>query len=114
MSTQDPLGPETLVHVQSGTQFPLSRGSETTIGRKDPVTGIFPDVDLTPVDTQRSVSRRHAKVYRRGSKYFVSAEIGIMNATAVNGTRLETGIPVELRSGDELLVGVVALRFSIR
>lgn len=44
----------------------------------------------------------------------MSAEIGITNATAVNGARLETGIPVGLRSDDELLVGVVALRFSAR
>src|SRR5215213_5404766 len=60
-------GPERLVHVPSGMEFSLSTGPETTIGRKDPVTGIFPDIDLPPVDTQRSVSRRHAKIYHRGS-----------------------------------------------
>jgi CRP-like cAMP-binding protein len=56
-----PEGPERLVHPPSGMEFHLSNGSETTIGRKDPVTGIYPDIDLTPVDSQRSVSRRHAR-----------------------------------------------------
>jgi CRP-like cAMP-binding protein len=105
-------GPERLIHVPSGMEFHLSNGSETTIGRKDPVTGIYPDVDLTPVDNQRSISRRHAKIYRRGSKYFVGEEIGTMNATFLNGRRLETGIPSEMRPGDELRCGVVVLRFE--
>jgi pSer/pThr/pTyr-binding forkhead associated (FHA) protein len=105
-------GPERLVHAPSGMEFPLSNGSETTIGRKDPVTGIYPDIDLTPVDNQRSVSRRHAKIYRRGSKYFFGEEIGTMNSTFLNGKRLETGIPSEIRQGDELRCGVVILRFE--
>jgi len=105
--------PERLVHLQSGMEFPLSRGSETTIGRRDPVTGIEPDIDLTPVDAQRSVSRRHAKIYRRGAKFFISEEIGTVNATFVNGARLETGVPGELRSGAEVRCGVVTLRFEI-
>ncbi len=106
-------GPERLVHAPSGMEFALSRGSETTIGRKDPVTGIYPDVDLTPVDSQRSVSRRHAKIYRRGSKFFLAEEIGTMNSTHLNGQRLDTGVPGELKSGDEVRCGVVALRFEV-
>src|SRR5258708_5236337 len=64
-------GPEKLLHIASGMEFPLALGAETTIGRRDPVTGIFPDIDLTPVDSQRSVSRRHAKIYRRGAEVFL-------------------------------------------
>lgn len=104
--------PERLVHPPSGMEFQLSNGSETTIGRKDPVTGIYPDIDLTPVDNQRSVSRRHSKIYRRGSKFFFGEEIGTMNSTFLNGKRLETGIPAEIRTGDELRCGVVVLRFE--
>ena len=106
-------GPERLVHPPSGMEFHLSNGSETTIGRKDPVTGIYPDVDLTPVDNQRSISRRHAKIYRRGSKFFVGEEIGTMNSTFLNGRRLDTGVPSELNPGDELRCGVVVLRFEV-
>jgi len=106
-------GPEKLLHVPSGMEFSLSDGAETTIGRKDPVTGIFPDIDLTPVDNQRSVSRRHAKIYRRGEKFFFGEEIGTMNATFLNGVRLDTGVPQELKAGDELRFGVVVLRFEV-
>ena len=105
-------GPEKLVHVPSGMEFPLASGPETTIGRKDPVTGIYPDIDLTPVDNQRSVSRRHSKIYRRGSKFFFGEEIGTMNSTFLNGKRLETGVPSEIRPGDEVRFGVVVLRFE--
>lgn len=102
---------QVLVHEPTGMEFSLSASAETTIGRRDPVTGIFPDVDLTPVDHQRSISRRHAKIYRRGDKFFFVEETGTMNGTFKNGQRLETGAPEEIRSGDELRCGVVSLRF---
>jgi CRP-like cAMP-binding protein len=106
-------GPERLVHIASGMEFPLALGPETTVGRRDPVTGIFPDVDLTPVDSQRSVSRRHAKIYRRGAKFFLAEEIGTMNSTFLNGGRLETGVPGEIAPGAELRFGVVVLRLEV-
>jgi len=106
-------GPERLVHVKSGMEFPLSASSETTVGRKDPVTGIYPDVDLTPLDHQRSISRRHAKIYRRGGKFFIAEDIGTMNGTFVDGERLETGVPAEIAESDDVRVGLVDLTFRI-
>ena len=106
-------GPELLVHEPSGMEFHLATSSETTIGRKDAVTNIYPDVDLTPVDSQRSVSRRHAKIYRRGQRFFVSEDIGTMNGTFVNGQRLATGIPMELSDGDDVRVGLVDLKIRL-
>jgi CRP-like cAMP-binding protein len=106
-------GPERLIHAPSGMEFPLATGAETTIGRKDPVTGIYPDIDLTPVDGQRSVSRRHSKIYRRGNKFFLAEEIGTMNSTYLNGARLDTGVPAEMKQGDEVRCGVVVLRFEV-
>ena len=101
-----------LVHGPSGMEFPLSNGPETTIGHKDTVTGIYPDIDLTPVDPQHSVSRRHAKIYRRGPMFFLGEEIGTMNATFLNGVRLDTGVPMQIRTGDRLQFGLVELRFA--
>jgi CRP-like cAMP-binding protein len=108
--SQAAMAPQKLVHT-SGMEMHLSTSSETLIGRRDPVTGIHPDVDLTPVDTQRSTSRRHAKIYRRGGKFFVCEEIGTMNGTFVNGERVETGVPVEIKPGDEVQFGLVKLAF---
>jgi CRP-like cAMP-binding protein len=112
---EQPASPaaERLVHERSGMEFPLSSFAETMVGRRDPVTGIFPDIDLSPVDTQRSVSRRHGKVYRRGGKLYLAEEIGTMNGTFVNGNRLVKGVPAEVAEGDELRFGVVGLTLSM-
>jgi CRP-like cAMP-binding protein len=104
-------GPERLIHDQTGTEFFLSEGDETSIGRRDPVTGIHPDIDLTPADGQRSISRRHAKIFRRAGKYYVREEIGTMNGTFVNGERIETGVPVEFEHGDEVRFGLIKTHF---
>jgi CRP-like cAMP-binding protein len=105
-------GSQRMFHPESGREFFLSAGSETTVGRQDPVTGINPDIDLNEVDTQRSTSRRHAKVYRRGSKFFISEEIGTTNGTFINGTRVETGVPFEIHDGDEVQFGLVKMQFK--
>jgi CRP-like cAMP-binding protein len=107
-----PEARERLLHHKSKMEFRLATGPETTIGRRDPVTGIDPDIDLTPVDVQRSISRRHAKIYRRDGKFFAAEEIGTMNGTFVNGVRLETGVPLEIKAGDEVRFGVVETVFQ--
>jgi len=99
-----------LVDVASGTAFFLSSGDESTIGRADPVTGILPDVDLTAVDTDRSVSRRHAKIVRAGGLYQVLEEVGTVNGTYVNEQRLPTGVPVTIHNGDVVKIGLVAMK----
>jgi pSer/pThr/pTyr-binding forkhead associated (FHA) protein len=99
-----------IVDVATGTAFFFSNGDETTIGRADPVTGILPDVDLTSVDTNRSVSRRHAKIIRSGDEYMVLEEVGTVNGTYVNDQRIPTGVPVTIHDGDQLKIGLIAMK----
>lgn len=99
-----------LVDVATGTAFFFSNGDETTIGRADPVTGILPDIDLTPVDNNRSVSRRHAKIIRTGADYHVLEEVGTVNGTYVNDQRIPTGVPVTLHNGDLLKIGLISMK----
>jgi CRP-like cAMP-binding protein len=99
-----------LVDVATGTAFFFSNGDETTIGRADPVTGILPDVDLTPVDNNRSVSRRHAKIIRSGAEYMVLEEVGTVNGTYVNDQRIPTGVPVAIHDGDLLKIGLISMK----
>ncbi len=99
-----------LVDVATGTAFFFSKGDETTIGRADPVTGILPDIDLTPVDNNRSVSRRHAKVIRASNEYHVLEEVGTVNGTYVNDQRIPTGIPVTLHNGDLVKIGLISMK----
>jgi WD40 repeat protein/pSer/pThr/pTyr-binding forkhead associated (FHA) protein len=104
-----PLGHH-IVDVETGTRFRLSQGDETTIGKTDVVTGILPDIDLTPVDPKRSVSRRHAKIIRSGSLYVILEEVGTVNGTYVNDQRIPTGTPVGVHDGDLIKIGLVTLK----
>ncbi len=105
------VGPERLVHTLTGMELNLSADEETPVGRRDPVTGINPVIDLTPIDSQRSISRRHATIFRRGGKFYVREEIGTMNGTFVNEERIQTGVPVEFKDGDEVRFGLVKTVF---
>ncbi len=99
-----------LIDVTTDAAFPFSKADETTIGRADPVTGILPDIDLTPVDLNRSVSRRHAKIIRSGNDYCILEEVGTVNGTYVNEQRIPTGTPVTIHSGDALKIGLIAMK----
>jgi len=103
-----------LVEISTGLSFPLSASKETTVGRIDPVTGINPEVDLTPVDGKRSISRRHARIKREADGTFsVVEDVGTMNGTFVNGVRLAAGRPVPVASGDTVVFGTIQCRFEI-
>ena len=112
--TADPDPNARLVEVNSGITFPLADSRETTVGRIDPVTGILPDIDLTPVDGKRSISRRHARVRREEDGGFsVVEDVGTMNGTFVNGVRLSAGRSVPVISGDTVVFGTIQCRFEI-
>ena len=103
----------TLVLGEGEQVFPI-RADVCLIGRYDPVTGTRPEIDLTAYDTNRSVSRRHAKLVARGSDWFLSEEVGALNGTFLNGKRLTPGKPEPVRSGDTLALGMVLLKFQGR
>ena len=103
-----------LVEISSGIVFPLADSRETTVGRIDPVTGIHPDIDLTPVDGKRSISRRHARIRREDDgTYGVIEDVGTMNGTFVNGVRLVAGRAVSVANGDTVVFGTIQCRFEI-
>ena len=92
--------------------YPLKDG-ETLIGRFDPVTELNPDVDLTEVDLKRSVSRRHARIVCNEGGYALVEEVGALNGTFVNGSKLVAGQPHPIDDGDHLGVGMVKLVFRV-
>lgn len=96
----------------ASTEFHI-KGDESNIGRWDADNGVFPDVDLDSHDADAKVSRRHARIVRRGNSYFLEDQ-GSTNGTFVNrGRRLLPGVPHELKDGDEIIVGKTFLRFRI-
>lgn len=95
------------VHVESGIELLLPDKAEIAVGRgnrRQPV-----DLDLTPVDTTRSVSRRHAWLARDGDAVDVREEPGARNGTFVNGVRLTAEERRRLKPGDEVQFGHAAL-----
>lgn len=98
-----------IVHAESNLVFGLPIEGSITIGRRDPVTGIQPDVDLTGIDPERSSSRRHAKIFREDDKFYLVEDIGATNGTFLNASRVRTGVPVEIGPGDTLRFGLVEL-----
>jgi CRP-like cAMP-binding protein len=100
-----------LVHTGTGSEFPLPAAGDALVGRADPKTGFKPEVELSAVDTDRSLSRRHARITVREAGVFVSEEAGVTNGTFVNGERLKHGVQAKIKDGDRVRFGLVAMVF---
>jgi len=82
---------------------------ETILGRRDPITGGAPDVDMTSYAGYRmGVSRQHA-VIRLDEKRLQISDLGSSNGTFVNGVRLIPYQPHPLRDGDKIALGKMAI-----
>jgi FHA domain len=89
---------------RQGQEFPLEAGNNL-VGRWDPETGAFPEVDLEADDPEAKISRKHALIRIDGSKITIE-DIGSLNGTYVNrAPRLAPGTPQDLKDGDEIIVG---------
>ncbi len=99
--------------TDDGTVHLALVSDEAAIGRFDPVTGMRPEVDVSAIDINRSVSRHHARVQRGPDGYNLTEEVGALNGTFVNGSRLVTGESTPIKDGDEIGLGVARLRFHV-
>ena len=77
------------------------------IGRYDPIIGIYPDVDISPYDPQKTVSRKHAILTREGNGTYIEEQIGVINGTFLNGEKIKSGQKYQLKSGDKIYFGLV-------
>ena len=102
-----------LISLATNRAFALNQ-DRNLIGRFDPVTGIKPEVDLTYEDDTRSVSRRHAVIFRKDNKFFVQEEIGVLNGTFVNGAKASSNNQqIPLSDQDTINIGMLAFKFYI-
>ncbi len=89
---------------RKGQEFPLEEGNNV-IGRFDPESGAFPEVDLEADDPEAKISRKHALIKIENGRVTIE-DIGSLNGTYVNrAPRLQPAQPVELKGGDEVIVG---------
>ena len=97
---------------RKGQEFPLEDGNNL-VGRWDPETGSFPEVDLDADDPEAKISRKHALIRIDGGKITIE-DIGSLNGTYVNRQpRLSPGSPAELKSGDEVIIGKTFLKLVV-
>jgi pSer/pThr/pTyr-binding forkhead associated (FHA) protein len=94
-----------------GKVFSLQTG-DNLIGRWDPDSGSFPEVDMENDDPEARISRKHALI--KLSDTITIEDIGSLNGTFVNrGRRLDPGSPVVLKDGDEVIVGKTFFKLSL-
>ena len=102
-----------LVVAASGAEIPLPAKDEILIGREDPVSGIFPDVDLTPHGgDEGGVSRRHARIVVEGGVFYL-VDLNSTNFTYLNKQRLAPDVRQPLKDGDEVRCGRITLLFLL-
>lgn len=100
-----------LVIISTGAELPLPDQEEITVGREDPSSGIFPDVDLTPYGGEEGgVSRRHARMLFVNGEYFVE-DLQSTNFTKLDGQRLPAHVRERLEDGARIDFGRVATIF---
>jgi FHA domain-containing protein len=97
---------------RKGQEFPLEDGNNL-VGRWDPETGSFPEVDLDADDPEAKISRKHALIRIENGKITIE-DIGSLNGTYVNRQpRLSPGSPAEIKSGDEVIIGKTFLKLVV-
>ena len=89
--------------------------NENLLGRRDPQSNIFPEVDLSKYDPQTKISRRHARIWREGGSFLVE-DLGSSNGTILlagvsDSVRLQPRQPHALVDGDRIRLGDTTLHF---
>ena len=88
---------------------------ENLVGRRDPMSNIFPEIDLSRYDPQTKISRRHARIWREGDSFLVE-DLGSSNGTTLlpvhnEVVRLQPHHPYMLGNGDRIRLGDTTLHF---
>src|SRR5262245_50472378 len=104
----DPFAAE----LQAGeTTFSLraEAGQQLALGRHSADRSYRPDVDLGDLPNGRTVSRRHARLFREADEWFLRVEPDGTNPTLVGGRRVDPGQSVVLSHGELIQLGAVSV-----
>jgi ribosomal protein L32 len=87
--------------------------AEIIVGREDPVSNIFPEVDLTPHGgEQGGVSRQHARITHVGDQWAL-VDLNSTNYTRVDGVRADPNVSLPLHDGAKIQFGRVVTTFHL-
>ena len=94
-------------------EIPLPQRNDLVVGREDPMSNSYPDVDLGPYGgLDLGVSRRHFRLTRNGDNVYLE-DLNAMNGSIVNGQRVPPYTLHPLRSGDRIVLGKMELVFEL-
>src|SRR3954451_22974021 len=96
--------------ANDGSQL-LLNGEEVSLGRRDNAGNLGVDLDLGGLERGRTVSRRHARIFRQRSAWHLRVEQSVTNETKVGGKPLKAGEEALLSDGEKILLGAVTLTF---
>jgi pSer/pThr/pTyr-binding forkhead associated (FHA) protein len=98
-----------ILATPDGSKLDIPAKDEIVIGREDPISDVFPDLDLTNFGgMEKGVSRKHAVLHRAGADYTLE-DMGSTNGTYVNKKRIEPHAPQAIKAGDEVRFGKLSL-----
>ena len=104
----------TLHILDTGQFLPLTGQESFTLGRLSQGQVPGPDVDLTDYNAyMQGVSRIHASISVEKGRVYLT-DLGSVNGTRVNGSRLEPHIAKPLQNGDIVILGKLKLQTIIR
>lgn len=102
-------GPALVLASADGGTLEIPAKNDVVIGREDPISEVFPDIDLTSLGgMEKGVSRTHAIIHRTGGDCTVE-DMGSTNGTYVNRKRVQPHVPQAIKPGDEVRFGKLAL-----
>ncbi len=111
MQVPGPSNQPYLIVANGGQRLDVTGKNEVLVGRVDPISGIYPDIDLTPFGADEAgVSRRHLKITLAGNQYFVE-DLNSTNYTWIGQNKVQPGVRVPLNNGDQLRLGKLLLNF---
>jgi hypothetical protein len=106
------LGPRLVTADGQVIALPADK-AEIIVGREDPVSNIFPEVDLTPHGgEQGGVSRQHARLTHVGDQWAL-VDLNSTNYTRVDGVRAEPNVSLPLHDGAKIQFGRVVTTFHL-
>lgn len=112
VSGRNSLAPAAFVVLGSGAIVSLPAATQAVIGRGDPVSKYFPEIDLNAHGAlDQGVGRRHARVFVQGGQILLE-DLDSTNGTLINGQKLAPRQSRALADGDQITLGRMLLRFQ--
>ncbi len=91
-----------LRHCETEFDFDLPPEGQMEIGRSDPMSGYQPEIDLTGLDPEQGISRRHAVIEKVEDGWCLYEEKGTLNGTFLNERQLRRGHRYLVTVGDRI------------